>query len=138
MKTARIAGLVLGAVLLAAGMADAKPYLNDVKLAAPSTASTIQYFNAAADGSTTTLANSQKVKSWSASNTGTVAVDLRIYTKAAPAYTGGTFGETFTEDFVELTIQPSQTNTLEGIVLIGYWLEDTPTSGIVTILGWNK
>lgn len=139
MKTARIAGLVLGMVLLAAGLADAKPYLNTVTLNAADTAATIQYFHKDATGATTTFANREEVKSWSVSNTApATAAVIYIYTKAAPAYTGGVFGETFGEDYVTLVVLPGQSQTLEGVVMIGWWLSNTPTDGSVTILGWNK
>lgn len=126
------------AVVLLTGPASAGKYLNQVTLTAADTAA-IWHFAAAAKGSTLTFADSQKVANWSASNSSTsVAVDLRIYTKAAPAYTGGSFADLYAQDYITLTIQPGQTQTLEGVELIGYRLDDTPTGGALTLLGWNR
>ena len=78
------------------------------------------------------------MENWSIANTATVAVDVRVYTKASPIYVKP-FGAVFGEDFVTLRIQPSSSQTYEvGIKMIGYWLEDTPTDGAVTIAGWNR
>jgi hypothetical protein len=134
-----LAGLVLGLVLVAgAGQVHAEQYANSVTLTAASADSTIQYLDRSNRGATTTAGNRREVEEWSVSNTGTVEVQVRIYSKAAPgAWRGGSFPATFGSDYVELTVQPGQAQGLP-ITLIGYWLEDDPTGGAVTILGWNR
>ncbi len=127
------------AVVLLTGPADARKYVNQVTLTAADTDSTIFYFSAAAKGSTVTFADREEVSNWSASNSSTSAVvDLRIYTKAAPMHASGQDLETYTESFITLTIQPGQTETIEGIKLVGYWCADAATGGALTLLGWNR
>lgn len=114
-------------------------YLNAVALTAASPPDTICYFDKDAEGFTYADTSRYEVPGWSICNGATIPIDIRLYTKAAPAW-AGSFSADVDLDYVTLPLAAGQCFTPDpGITLIGWHLETTPTvDSAVTLVGWRR